>query len=426
MKVNLDELVKDHIIDEDVASRIQTYYTNRSTSTSAAHLIRTVSIIGVTLIGLGMMLIIAYNWDSMAKPLRLLIALLPLGIAQVMGFYSIWKSKDSTWKESSSLSILFGVGIAMALITQIYQMDGSLQDFLKWWIILSIPLIYFFESGATSLAVWIGIGWFILSGSWNKEAYRLIYPLAFIIAASIPYYFKGFYTRTTVFSVHPWSWHHWVVPIVSIIFLFSCNPFMCVRLSPVYFSILALLFLVAGRHSIFLDRTLLNGYHLIAFVGTWVIAFIVSFGFYWSPSENESLIHCLAEAHWLLPMVASVVLAVLLFYFYKHPFENGMLKSLYYLILSLIAVLVIGNALGTFSQWVINLIVLGASAWMIYHGIQTEKLLILNLGLFALAIWILCRFFETDISFAWRGVIFIALGILCFSLNYILLQRKKT
>lgn len=422
MKVNLDELVKDQIIDQETAERIQAYYKSEDQSSSASSMIRIVSIIGVVLIGLGLMLIIAYNWDSMAKSLRLVVALLPLGIAQALGAFTLWTSKDRTWKESSALSILFGIGIAMTLITQIYQMDGSLQDFLKWWILLSIPLLYIFDSGSTSLAVWIGIGWYLMAGSWNRETTTIILPLIFMMSSSIYYYFNGFTKDKTV----TWYWHHWVIPIVGIIYLFSLGSSMCERLIPVYFLILALLFIHIGQRIDFMNQSWMNGYQIIGPLGIWIIAFILSFKFFWSTNENRPLIKCIEESSWILPCISCLVFISLLFYFFRRPSPSSSLKQPLFMGLSLILLSLTGHALGTMSQFFINLMLLVSIAWMIYHGVQTERFMHLNLGLLALAVWITCRFFETNISFAWRGVIFITLGVLCFSLNYLLIKRKKS
>lgn len=421
MKVNLDELVKDRIIGQDTADLIRTYYLGKTKPNDSSTMVRIISIIGVTLVGLGLMLIIAYNWDSMPDSLRLATALLPLVIAQVIGAYSLWHSKNDTWRESSALSILFGIGIAMALISQIYQMDSSLQDFLQWWICLAIPLIYIFHSGVTSLAVWIGIGWYITAGSWDKTSHQAVMALLFLSATIIPYALKGFHSDRSA----TWSWHHWLVPLVCTIYLFSLSPWMCSRLSAFHFLVLAMLFVSVGQRTYFVDRPLMNGYYISAFLGIWIIAFFLSFGFFWTEVENKPLLPCIADAHWLLPILSTIVMVGLGYKFYQNRFQSLRSKLLFYMILTLTLVTILGGSLGTLGQLLVNIIIICSIAWLIFQGIQTQKLITLNTGLLALAVWIICRFFESDISFAWRGVAFIALGSLCFSLNYVLLKRKK-
>lgn len=88
------------------------------------------------------------------------------------------------------MAILFGVGIALALITQIYQLDYALSVYLKWWILLSLPLIYVFDSSVTSCAIWIGIAWYLSDSRWTDGSYHLGLTLGIILVAAVPYAWK--------------------------------------------------------------------------------------------------------------------------------------------------------------------------------------------------------------------------------------------
>jgi hypothetical protein len=46
-----------------------------------------------------------------------------------------------------------------------------------------------------------------------------------------------------------------------------------------------------------------------------------------------------------------------------------------------------------------------------------------NRGLFAVAAFLIARFFDTDISFLVRGLVFVALGAGCFVVNVWLMRR---
>jgi uncharacterized membrane protein len=141
MNLDLDELIKAEIIDVSLADKIRDYYAKRKNPNASSRLIQIVSLIGVSLIGLGLILIIGYNWDQIPKVWRIIISFIPLISAQGIGTYTLLQYKSKVWKEFSALAILFGIGIAMALITQIYFLDVNLVEFLKLWILLSGPLI---------------------------------------------------------------------------------------------------------------------------------------------------------------------------------------------------------------------------------------------------------------------------------------------
>jgi hypothetical protein len=76
--------------------------------------------------------------------------------------------------------------------------------------------------------------------------------------------------------------------------------------------------------------------------------------------------------------------------------------------------------------WLINLLVLGIGLLTIRRGARAAHLGILNSGLLLIAALITCRFFDTDLSFVFRGVLFVLVGLGFFLMNYWMLQKRKT
>jgi hypothetical protein len=50
---------------------------------------------------------------------------------------------------------------------------------------------------------------------------------------------------------------------------------------------------------------------------------------------------------------------------------------------------------------------------------------ILNYGLVIISILVACRFFDTDMSFVLRGLIFVSLGLGFFAVNYWMIKKRK-
>ena len=65
MQRNLNELVAANIISQEIADKIQDYY-NHKKGLSVNRLFVIFGILGGILIGLGIILIIAHNWDNSA------------------------------------------------------------------------------------------------------------------------------------------------------------------------------------------------------------------------------------------------------------------------------------------------------------------------------------------------------------------------
>ena len=61
----------------------------------------------------------------------------------------------------------------------------------------------------------------------------------------------------------------------------------------------------------------------------------------------------------------------------------------------------------------------------IYKGSEQNHLGIVNYGLLIIAALIICRFFDTDISFVLRGVIFLLMGIGFILTNVWIIKKSK-
>ena len=65
-----------------------------------------------------------------------------------------------------------------------------------------------------------------------------------------------------------------------------------------------------------------------------------------------------------------------------------------------------------------------AGLWLLAAGIRAGRQGQMNLGLLAVAALVVARFFDTDLNFLLRGLIFIALGVAFLVTNVIMLRRK--
>jgi hypothetical protein len=79
----------------------------------------------------------------------------------------------------------------------------------------------------------------------------------------------------------------------------------------------------------------------------------------------------------------------------------------------------------SFAVVLINIIVFAIGILTIREGVKQGHLGILNYGLFIITALIICRFFDTDLSFVFRGILFMSVGIGFFALNYYMLKTRK-
>uniref|UniRef100_UPI00374D3CBE DUF2157 domain-containing protein n=1 Tax=Flavobacterium sp. TaxID=239 RepID=UPI00374D3CBE len=86
----LQELLRASVISEETAQKIRDYY-SKNGDESQNKLFLVFGILGAILSGLGIILILAHNWDDLSNMTKSVISFLPLSIGQLFCSYSILK-----------------------------------------------------------------------------------------------------------------------------------------------------------------------------------------------------------------------------------------------------------------------------------------------------------------------------------------------
>jgi hypothetical protein len=90
-----------------------------------------------------------------------------------------------------------------------------------------------------------------------------------------------------------------------------------------------------------------------------------------------------------------------------------------------ILLMVLGTVEPSVAQWSVNLVILSMGVLTTRRGVEQNSMFILNYGLLIIASLILCRFFDTDMSFVVRGILFLVVGASFLGANFWLLKRRK-
>jgi uncharacterized membrane protein len=88
---DISDLLKAEIITQETADRIHAYYKSKGGS-STNRLFVVFGILGAILIGLGITLIIAHNWDELSRSTKTVIAFIPLLTGQALCGFTLMKS----------------------------------------------------------------------------------------------------------------------------------------------------------------------------------------------------------------------------------------------------------------------------------------------------------------------------------------------
>ncbi len=420
---DISELTQAGVITKDTADRIQDYYKDKSES-SANRLFIVFGILGAILVGLGIILIVAHNWDELSRLTKTFFAFLPLLVGQLICGFILIKKQDSTaWRESGAAFLFFSIGSCIALVSQIYNIPGNLSLFFLTWMLLSLPIIYVMKSSIASLLYLIGITYYASeTGYWYYPATDS-YFYWFLLLLALPHYYLLYKEKPKDNFMH---FHNWLIPLSLVIALGTLAKRTDELMFIAYFSLFGLLYLIGD--TAFFDQQKLknNGYKVIGAFGTIVLLLILSFDWFWEDLRRMDF--QFDELIFTLEFIASTILTLLAIgLLYLHQ-KNKLLKDITP-IAPMFILFIVTFILGLTSPIavvLINIYVFVIGILTIREGAKQNHLGILNYGLMIITALVICRFFDTNLSFVFRGILFILVGTGFFAANYWMLKRKKT
>lgn len=415
----LPALLKANVISEETAQKIKEHYTKNGDE-SQSKLFMIFGILGAILSGLGIILILAHNWDDLSNSVKSIISFLPLLIGQLFCGYSILKkSENPVWRESSAVFLFFGIGASISLIAQVYNISGDLNSFIVTWMLLGLPLVYLLGTSIVSLLYLVGITYYCCNSNYFTYPKEQTYLFWLLFSGIMPHYYQ---LLTTKPQSNFTSFHHWFIAVSLMITLGSIGDGNEKLLYLSYMCLFAIYYFI-GKNSFFENQKLkFNSYQIIGKLGILFMLFIYSFKSFWQYYHKNKLHEnaLLAAPEFIIASIL-VITAAVLFYKKNKPtnFKDfGIIEIIFLLNIPLLF-------MGEFAAIIANAIVLTMGILEIKRGNQLNNLRILNFGLLIITILTTCRFFDTDFSFIVRGFLFISLGLGFFLTNYLMLKKRN-
>jgi uncharacterized membrane protein len=384
----IQELLKAGVITEETANRIQDYYRQKKSGNSQNRLVIAFSILGAILVGLGIILILAHNWDEFSRPVKTFLAFLPLLIGQAVCIFTlVRKGKSTAWMEGSSVFLFFAVGACISLVSQIYHIPGDISSFILTWMLLSLPLVYIMKSSVTSMLYLVGITYFGLEvgffdGRETDMRFHLYWPMLLLI---FPYYYQLFKKKPDSNFI---TFHHWLFPLSLTMVLGGTANEVDELLFVAYVSMFGF-FYILGGNPYFKDRkTRNNGYLIVGSLGTVITLIILSFREIWSEVKfgDKSMEQFFSSPEFAVTLLITTLAAIVL---WKEKLARSIKPDAFDLVfLIFILFFILGQ--GAFPVFIlISLLILYLGIITIRRGARQGHLGVLNYGLLIIAALIL-------------------------------------
>jgi uncharacterized membrane protein len=430
----LPELVASGAISSENAQAIERHYKIAEGRSNLGFVL--LAAVGSALIGAGIILLIAHNWDELNRASRSTIAFLPLIVVQVLGvFVLMCRNESQASRESVAVLNIAAVGATISLISQTYQLQGTFASFMCVWLLLSIPIVYIFRAAFGCVACIIGtVVWLVAESSWSFSKPAQLYFWLFLLAL-LPYVVLAFLRNR----------FGWQAAVLSICMLLASAVGLgfTAELTQANIGGIAFSGLFAGTYllgmKLFRDASSqrLPPIALFGGIGVGVTVIVLSFQSRWQLGPAASW--ALSGANrgigiaiqLFFPAAAILVLAWDLLGRKRIAFSLAagvmpLVAVVAWLIANLASAGQGGHqaAYSAAAALVIDIFALVLGVELLARGVRANSLARANFGLLVIAALAVARFFDSDLSFVARGMGFIVVGAGFLIANVIFFRRK--
>lgn len=413
----LPHLVQAGVLSEQSAEAIRSHYVGENDQAQGRNwAVVLFAILGAVLVGGGVILLIAHNWDGLLRPARVALSLAPLVLSQAAAVLVLrYRGSSVAWKEGMGTFWALCIGACISLIAQTYHISGSFSRFMLTWVLLALPIVYLMRSALVAVLYVIGIttwsgaaldesgspGWFFVlsallvpfvAARWRLDKHqpkRILLNWVWSLCACLV---TGFVAD----RIHPDAWIAAYALCLPVLYLAGAVG-------------------VDGNQS-----AATRPFQLVGGLGVALFSLILTFDSSW----HAHLSWRAQTGHWhmgvgvMLGVVAAGFAVITLRY----------LDARHLAVAVAPAVVALGYWLQfeqvVLTQLLFNAYLAALGLVVLISGVRRSKLAAVNLGLAMLSVLIIVRFFDRDYSFLVRGVAFVVVGLAFLSANFWLTRRR--
>lgn len=412
----LSDLVEKGLVSQQQAEGIKQYYGQASEAGRKKTFVVILSIVGALMIGLGIISLIAHNWDTLSRIVRAMLSFAPvLAGFGLTGWALAKKETSAAFNEAATTFLTLMFGASMALVFQTYNISGDWQSFVLTWMLLCLPLVYIARTTVPGVLYCFGITAWSIGYVWDNTYLSMLYwPL---MALVVPHFARILYRKDYAVRAGFMSF----VLAVSFalfhgIFLVKTLPQIWMISIPVLFSSMYLAGVLSFSE---VNAHWKTSFSRVGEFGLIIVFLILTNKHVWGDSfsfgEGNGL-YATAGYTIILILLSAVILMLL------QTLNRGMTEKL---VLGCGAVAaVLAYALNPAGMIIMNAYFLVLSLDRVHRGVKENKLRVINEGLILLTLLIALRFFDSELDMVLKGLVLILMGAGFLAVNIIFLKHK--
>ena len=138
----LDNWQSRELLSADQAANVLKLYTSQAELADRSRSRVMMALMGVAafLIGLGVLLLVGYNWQAMPSWVKLVIIFSVIAATQTIGLFLRFKRGSKLLSEAVFFFACFLYGIGIFLVAQIFHLNAHYPDGFWWWAVGVLPI----------------------------------------------------------------------------------------------------------------------------------------------------------------------------------------------------------------------------------------------------------------------------------------------
>ncbi len=368
--------------------------------------------VSILIVAMGIFLLISANWQELPIAVQVLAGLLPLGIAYGLAIWNYQKNNIN----GAHFSMIFAslmLGANIALQAQIFHISAYFPDGLLWWIIGTMPVIFFFRS--TFLAI-VFQALFLMWLFFQNEYFQFSLWSPVLLIAFAYFVYRNPHWLDLLFMLG--SFYMFLVNLIIAVEEKRLERIYDFELMPLFFGAYILLFLTifnfvkqdySGKFAGSLQTALL----------TVLVFFFYIFTF---KDATQAIVKGITDKGVPASFYAMIIIAVVLYW--QQPKQAKMNIAFGIIGLVFIPALLLSLIKVTYSEVytnilfiLMNVLFFAYCVWKIYYGIKQKEKGDFMRGVFYLLVWLIGRYIILFEDYLTTSIIFILAGVGLYYLN---------
>ncbi|GAB5416751.1 MAG: hypothetical protein Crog4KO_22400 [Crocinitomicaceae bacterium] len=428
-----ERLEENEIVSSESAGKIRKYVRAKESPSHWILFLVISSMLGAITFAAGVFAITSHNWYEFPVWLRGVLGFVPLLVALYFYYRMLTKHPNSAaWIESSSLFLMLMIGASIAITSQTYHMGGDYEDFLLTMLLVTVPLFYIKRASGITFFYFLFATFYLFLDvrvSFRSESLvdfgsNSIWYWIFILAF-LPHYYMSlarskkeqgtrfmFLTILLYFTVN-----------IALLASIDSNRLLWSVVYNVGFYLLAKRFM--GGHYWFWSRIMSWMPQLFIAI---TLLFISNRFFMMSAFRFDSIFNMddWTGGQWYYFLLLVVVMAGIYYNYFKsrEKFEDTNQLILFAPGL-IIFLMIVDYFIDTW--WVlsiiVNLYILCLAVVVMVNGSEHGKFYKIIGGLILYAVLVIVRYFDTDMGFIWKGLLFMSFGAVFFMITMFMKEK---